>query len=163
MALEKPSWSFVLIGWEDEDFSNSELHRLPNVYFLGRKHTKEIPPYIQHVDVCINPQVVNEITEGNFPLKVVEYLAMGKPVVATATKTMREIFSSHTYLAQEAGSFTGQIEKALEENSDSLKAERLDFVQQFSWENIASNMLHCIDDSAGADETMISEAGDGGK
>src|SRR5688572_24670966 len=35
MAKNKPGWSFVLIGWEDESFQRSELHSLANVYFLG--------------------------------------------------------------------------------------------------------------------------------
>ncbi len=144
MAQEKPAWSFVLIGWEDEEFSNSYLHQLPNVYFLGRKHTKEIPNYIKHVDVCVNPQKLNEITDGNFPLKVVEYLAMGKPVVATATGTMRDIFQKHTYLAEDSVSFISLIAEAMKENSEVLKKRRLDFVNQFKWENVASSMLQCI-------------------
>ena len=145
MAEEKPSWSFVLIGWEDEVFKESRLHELSNVYFLGKKHTKVIPAYIRHFNVCINPQVVNEITAGNFPLKIVEYLAMGRPVVATATNTMREIFNQHTYLAGEDDSFVNQIEKAMQEDSDILKMERLEFVKQFNWKNVTSVMLHCIE------------------
>ena len=50
-------------------------------------------------DVCINPQKVNPITDGNYPLKIDEYLAMGKPVVATRTHTMEDVFASHTHLA----------------------------------------------------------------
>ena len=144
MAQEKPGWSFVLIGTEDENFRNSYLHQLPNVYFLGRKHTKEIPGYIKHFDVCVNPQEINEITEGNFPLKVVEYLAMGKPVVASATNTMRDIFHKHTHLAEDCDSFISHIEEALKENSGALEKQRLDFVNQFKWENVASSMLQRI-------------------
>ena len=55
-----------------------------------------MPAYLQHFDVCINPQEVNDITLGNFPLKILEYLAMGKPVVATATHLMTEVFSEHS-------------------------------------------------------------------
>ena len=39
LARSRPAWSFVLVGWEDEAFSRSLLHNLPNVYFLGRKRT----------------------------------------------------------------------------------------------------------------------------
>lgn len=43
---------------------------------------------MSHFDVCMNPQLVNEITIGNYPRKVDEYLALGKPVIATKTLTM---------------------------------------------------------------------------
>jgi teichuronic acid biosynthesis glycosyltransferase TuaH len=144
LAKARPSWSFVLIGWEDESFERSELHELANVYFLGRKHTKEVPAYIQHFDVCINPQILNEITRGNFPLKVVEYLALGKPVVGTATNTMNEVFSEHTYLAKDKEGYVQQIEKALAEDSPSMQQERLSFVRSFSWENVANLLLEAI-------------------
>ena len=60
---------------------------------------EELPKYIQHFDICINPQILNSITDGNYPLKIDEYLAMGKPIVATSTHTMRSIFAGHTHLA----------------------------------------------------------------
>lgn len=144
MAKAKPNWSFVIIGWQDERFAKSELHHLNNVCYLGRKHTDEVPAYLQNFDVCINPQVLNEITIGNFPLKIVEYLALGKPVVATATNTMKEVFSNHTYLATDKTSFLSQIEKALAEDNESMQQERIRFAKNFSWENVAGKLLECI-------------------
>lgn len=145
MAETRPDLSFVLIGWEDNEFENSSLHKLSNVYFLGKKHTKDVPAYIKHFDVCINPQVLNEITSGNFPLKIVEYLAMGKPVVATTTPTMQEIFSGHTYLADSTSSFLDQIDKALQEDNASGMQNRRDFAANFSWENVAAALLKSIE------------------
>jgi hypothetical protein len=34
-------------------------------------------------------QLSNNLTIGNYPRKIDEYLAMGKPIVATSTKTMQ--------------------------------------------------------------------------
>ena len=133
-----------MVGWEDESFQKSELHALTNVYFLGQKSTKEVPAYLEYFDVCINPQAVNDITRGNFPLKIVEYLAMAKPVVATATNTMKEIFSQHSYLADGSASFIYQTERALRENSEELRMKRINFVRQFSWENIAKGLMKYI-------------------
>ena len=48
--------------------------------------------------MCVNPQEINEITEGNFPLKVVEYLAMGKPVVASDVASLPEVVSGEHVL-----------------------------------------------------------------
>jgi len=144
LAKSRPGWSFVFIGWEDEDFAQSELHNMPNVFFLGRKHTQEVPAYIEHFNVCLNPQIVNEITIGNFPLKVVEYLALGKPVVATATNTMKEVFSEDTYLAEDKNTYLTQIEKALTENNPARQQERITFAKSFTWEKVTSVLLDCI-------------------
>ncbi|MCC9138822.1 glycosyltransferase [Pontibacter silvestris] len=144
MAKARPQWSFVFIGWEDEGFKNSELHGMSNVHFLGKKHTNEVPAYLEHFDVCINPQIVNDITRSNFPLKVVEYLAIGKPVVATATNTMNELFSEHTYLADNKDEFVQQIEKALAEDSPAMQQERLKFAGSFSWGNVVNLFMEAI-------------------
>ncbi|HAI83429.1 MAG TPA: glycosyl transferase family 1, partial [Chitinophagaceae bacterium] len=87
-ATAKPEWSLVLVGPEDEAFKQSALHQLPNVHFLGSKQPEALPEYVAAFDVCINPQLLNEVTIGNYPRKVDEYLAMGKPVVATQTEAM---------------------------------------------------------------------------
>ncbi len=58
---------------------------MKNVYFLGVKKPAETVAYIHHFKICINPQLVNPLTIGNYPRKIDEYLASGKPVVATAT------------------------------------------------------------------------------
>ncbi|QNE38270.1 glycosyltransferase family 1 protein [Hymenobacter sp. NBH84] len=146
LAQERPGWSFVLIGWEDEDFAQSDLHKMPNVFFLGRKHTQEVHAYIQHFDVCINPQVLNDITRSNFPLKILEYLALGKPVVATTTNTMTEEFSNYTYLATNKEEYLQKIEQALQEESLQKKADRIQFVQKFSWENVVKLFVKHVDE-----------------
>lgn len=144
MAKAKPEWRFVFAGEEDEPFKNSLLHQLPNVCFLGKIHKKEIPAYIQYFDVCINPQLINEITIGNFPLKIVEYLAMGKPVVATATNTMKEVFKAHTHLAITLEEYLQGIEIALTENTDELQEERIKFVEKYTWKNVAAILMEKI-------------------
>ncbi len=52
------------------------------------KKPEQTAAYIHHFTICINPQLVNPLTIGNYPRKIDEYLASGKPVVATATQAM---------------------------------------------------------------------------
>jgi len=146
LANARPRWNFIFIGWEDEAFKKSVLHTLPNVFFLGQKHTKDVPPYLLHFDVCINPQKINDITESNFPLKILEYLAVGKPVVATTTSTMTEVFSEHTYLATNASEYLIQIENALNNNLPQLAQERINFAKKFSWKKVAELLVKIIQD-----------------
>ena len=114
IALNKKEWNIVLVGPADEAFKNSELSRMANVYFPGSKKQTELPAYVHAFDVCINPQLLNQMTIGNYPRKVDEYLAAGKPVVATKTETM-EMFGENAFLCSNGDEYIAAIEQALKE------------------------------------------------
>ena len=144
LALENPHHSLVLIGPEDDAFRSGELHRLNNVHFLGNKKPEELPAYVNRFDVAINPQKLNEITIGNYPRKIDEYLAMGKPVVATKTDAM-SVFKEHVYLAEDIGDYSGLIERALRENSPERATAREDFAHSHTWENSVGQIYKLIE------------------
>jgi len=143
IAYQKPEWSVVLVGPQDEVFKASNLHRAKNVHFLGTKKPEELPAYINAFDVCLNPQLVNQVTIGNYPRKIDEYLAMGKPVVATATEAM-SIFSDYTYLAKSKEEYIGLVETALNESGASLSERRKTFALSHSWENSVKEIYKAI-------------------
>jgi glycosyltransferase involved in cell wall biosynthesis len=134
IAVTKPEWSLVLVGPEDDTFTASKLHDIPNVYFLGSKNENQLPTYLNYFDVALNPQALNELTIGNYPRKIDEYLAMGKPVVATKTKTM-EVFKDFTYLATSELEYVELILKALNEDNESKIQARIKFAHTHTWEN----------------------------
>ena len=133
VALQQPEWQIVLVGPEDDEFKASKLHEMKNVHFLGNKTPESLPSYIKSFDVTINPQLINEVTMGNYPRKIDEYLAMGKPVVATYTPFM-EYFKEFTYLAGSKEEFALQIAKALSEHNDQLAMSRRNFAFTHTWE-----------------------------
>ncbi|HEV7620304.1 MAG TPA: glycosyltransferase [Flavisolibacter sp.] len=143
LVNEKPEWNFVFIGPEDNSFKNSLLHRKNNVHFLGLKEAKELPAYLNAFDVALNPQRINEVTIGNYPRKIDEYLAMGKPVVATKTGAM-DIFAEYVYFASTAQEYKLQIQKALRENNEELEKLRIDFAKQHTWENSVAEIYKAI-------------------
>jgi teichuronic acid biosynthesis glycosyltransferase TuaH len=143
IATTRPDWNVVLVGPEDTNFIASDLHRLSNIHFLGRRDISQLPLFVQAFDVCINPQLVNVITNGNYPLKIDEYLAMGKQVVATKTKAM-ELFSDYTYLAQEPADYPGLIEKALDERDNIDKPRLIKFACSHTWENSANHIYQAF-------------------
>ena len=134
IASERPDWSIVLVGPEDDAFKASSLHQLGNVHFLGSKDPSTLPAYINSFDVCINPQIINQVTIGNYPRKIDEYLAVGKPVVATKTDAM-SIFKPYCYLAETKEDYILMIENGLKNDSPDLKIERRDFASEHTWEN----------------------------
>lgn len=144
IAKARPGWSMVLVGPEDDMFAASSLHNLSNVHFLGSKDATELPKYIKGFDVAMNPQLINDATQGNYPRKIDEYLAMGKPTVASATKAM-EYFKEYTYLGVTAQDYIELIEKALKEDNLTLAEMRKKYGTSHSWENNVNKIYKCIE------------------
>ena len=143
LAIEKPEWNFVFVGPQDQDFKSSRLHQLNNVTFTGAVDISELPEYINKFDVCINPQLLNDLTIGNYPRKIDEYLCLGKPTVATRTKAM-EMFEDHVYLAENTQEYINKIYKALAENNEENRKKRIAYAKSHSWKNNVINILSKI-------------------
>jgi glycosyltransferase involved in cell wall biosynthesis len=143
VAESRPDWNIVLVGPEDAKFKGGKLHEMKNVFFLGRKDMSELPSYIKYFNVCLNPQVVNAVTIGNYPRKIDEYLAMGKATVATKTAAM-DIFADYTYQPETKEEYIPAIEKALKEDSIEKHEARKKFAGQHTWENNVLAIYNCI-------------------
>lgn len=145
IAKQLPGYSFVFVGPEDEHFKSHPLHELKNVFFTGRKEVGELPQYIQYFDICINPQILNPITDGNYPLKIDEYLAMGKPIVATSTHTMRSVFAQYTHLAISVEEWISALEIAASEADNKKLADaRIAFAHTHSWGHSVMTIYNAI-------------------
>lgn len=144
LASSRPQYTFLFVGKQDEAFTRHPLSTLPNVIFTGLKPMEMMPAYTQAMDVCLNPQIVNEVTIGNYPRKVDEYLAMGKPVVATRTRTM-EFFKDHVYLCSSADEYRQAIDTALAHNSPALQNERIAFAHTHSWAHSVEKIYKAIE------------------
>jgi teichuronic acid biosynthesis glycosyltransferase TuaH len=144
IAVQEPDWNIVLVGPEDDHFRLSVLHQLPNIYFLGIKQTKELPQYIHSFDVCINPQLLNQMTIGNYPRKIDEYLAAGKPVVATKTEAM-EMFSDQVYLCKSKEEYIHKIQEALNEPlKETGKEARREMAKSHTWAASVNKLYRSI-------------------
>lgn len=144
MANELKDYSFVLVGKETAPFEMHKVHTLPNIYFLGEKKESEVRNYIKSFDICINPQVVTDITNGNYPRKIDEYLALGKPVVASRTKAM-EYFDGYVECCSNSGEYVDAIKKLVESGFDSGNIQkRVDFAKSHSWSNCVGNIYKIL-------------------
>ncbi len=142
IADSLPQVSLVLVGPTDTEFEKSVLKQRKNVYFLGGKKPSETAAYIRHFTICINPQLVNLLTIGNYPRKIDEYLASGKPVVATVTQAM-EMFREYTYLCESKEEYILNIQKILKEpeyTNETIRNKRRDFALTHTWENSIGSM-----------------------
>jgi glycosyltransferase involved in cell wall biosynthesis len=79
LARANPRAAVVLLG----DYRGQCRQPPPNLHFLGLRPQQDLPAYLAHSDVCLVPFKVDRLVEAVSPLKIFEYLAMGRPVVAS--------------------------------------------------------------------------------
>ncbi|NKY09160.1 glycosyltransferase family 1 protein [Cellulomonas hominis] len=57
---------------------------------LGARPAYQVPAYLQHASVLVVPHVVDDFTESLDPIKLYEYLAVGRPVISTPVAGFRD-------------------------------------------------------------------------
>ncbi len=85
VAKARPGWQLVMLG-PVAKIDPASLPRLANIRWLGAKTYKELPRYVSGWDVALLPFACNDATRFISPKKTPEYLAAGKPVVATPSR-----------------------------------------------------------------------------
>jgi len=140
IARADPGWSVVLVGpvgWGDPGTDVSRLKALGNVHFLGRKDYDQLPRYVKGFDVCIIPFVRNQSTDSSFPMKFFEYLAMGKPIVASNLSSLAPFRENEAIcrLAEGPEDFVEKIRATLAETpDDAVRNQRIEFARKNDWE-----------------------------
>jgi glycosyltransferase involved in cell wall biosynthesis len=149
IARQLPEMSLVLVGPISTDVS--VLRAYKNIYFLGQKKYEEIPHYGKVFDVAIMPWNKNKWIEFCNPVKVKEYLALGKPVVSTYYPEI-EPYSDIVYVARNYEQFISYIRAAVEENDIGLRLSRRKRVKYETWDIKVEQIKAFIDkglDSSG--------------
>ena len=144
-AAARPHWEFRLIGRTD-GCDISRAAQLPNVTFFGEKPYEELPPFLQQVDVAVIPFKLMELTRCTNPVKLYEYMAAGKPVVAARMPEVVEA-TDLVYIADDAGSFTDRLDQALAEDSVALRQRRQEWAREHNWANRARQFEQAIEAS----------------
>ena len=111
VAENRQNWNIVLIGW-NYDNTMKQLKDFRNIKYLGVKHYNELPKYGIWFDVAAIPFKEGEIAKSSSPIKLYEYMALNKPVVAT--RDLRECYRYKGILiANDKKEFIEKIEKGL--------------------------------------------------
>ncbi len=134
LAEAHPSWSLVFLGPASSDRPlGDRLPRAPNVHVLPAVPYEHLPSYLAAFDVCILPNRINAYTDGNDPLKLYDYLATGKPIVATRTAGTERL-TALIRVAADAASFVRAVEEALAEPDGALRRQRQEVARLHSWD-----------------------------
>ena len=137
LAVVRPNWTILLIGRVAVDAS--ALSRLANVVFVGSKPYTGLPAWAKAIDVCVLPYAPSAWTEHSSPLKLQEYLAAGKPIVATPFPEAQR-FGTLVQVAADGPGFVGAIEEALATNTPEQATLRQKAVQSNTWDAVVEEM-----------------------
>ena len=143
LARQRSEWSFVLlgpVGEADPDTSITALQALPNVHVMGLQPYADLPAWLAHTDVALLPLQENTYTQHMFPMKFFEYLAAGRPVVATRIPALRPYASGALLCPPDAEAFDAAIAMALEGDGPPLH-QRLALAAEHTYESRTRKML----------------------
>jgi glycosyltransferase involved in cell wall biosynthesis len=134
----------VLVGMQQEHFSMPDLPS--NVHVLGPRPYNELPAYVQAFDVALIPYVLNQHTVSVDPLKLLEYLASGRPVVSTPLPEVEKYAeqvtigdSNESFIAAVCG-LAGRSESAVASDAQ----RRMAFASGHTWQDRASTFLSFV-------------------
>ena len=128
--------SLLLVGTVDPQWEPVRFARLlkhPRVRHVGHRPFTRLPSYLRLIDVGLTPYVDTAFNRASFPLKTLEYLAAGRPVVSTDLPAVRWLGTDLIRVAA-AGEFgTAVRQAAIEARTPEVLARRRQFAADHSW------------------------------
>jgi len=133
-ARRLPEVDFVIVGEPEVDVG--DLEALPNVTLTGEVPYGDLPGHMARFDVGLLAYGMNDVNVASDPVKIYEYLAAGKPVVATRTPEIERL-GELVELSDDAEGFVANIGRALAEDDAKRRAARIEFAERNRWQDRA--------------------------
>jgi glycosyltransferase involved in cell wall biosynthesis len=118
VARKLPGWRFVIIG-STLGCNIHSARRMRNIEFVGEVSYEEVPAQLAGFDVCMIPFRITELIKATNPVKVYEYLAAGRPVVATPIPELMD-FGDKVAIASTADEFAAKLQEGLHVSQELL-------------------------------------------
>ncbi|MBD3389020.1 MAG: glycosyltransferase [Candidatus Altiarchaeales archaeon] len=146
---------FILLGQGKKyEELRSELES-DRVMFPGYVPHEEIPKYALAADIGIIPYEHTFNSNIIITLKLLEYLAMGLPVVSTNLKSIDELFGAYEFvrLSPTTEDF---IEKVLSAGFQEKSGEAVNYIKElYSWDKVTSRMVDALEEKYGKEVDVV--------
>jgi glycosyltransferase involved in cell wall biosynthesis len=120
------------------------------VCFTGRIPDEDLLRYLSTADICVDPDPSNPLNDKSTMIKVLEYMALGKPVVAYALPETKFSASEAALYARpnDELDFARQIarlmdDEALRHKMGQYGRERVE--RELAWQHSAANLLQAYE------------------
>jgi glycosyltransferase involved in cell wall biosynthesis len=121
LAQQRPEWQFLFLG--RVAVAAESLPNRPNVHFIGKRPYADLPAYAKRFDACVIPYRPGDWSFHANPIKLREYLATGKPVVAVDTPQMRK-FADVVEVTRDRAEFLAALDRVLRSPPDPEETAR---------------------------------------
>lgn len=143
VATALPESSVVLVGPVSLDRTALEALQRPNIYLLGTRPYRQLPAYVQRFDVGMIPYVLNDWTRAVDPLKQLEYLAAGIPVVCTAIPEAAK-YRDVVTVAPDAEAFVQAVQHAIASDRGAVRTRGRALARRHTWKRRTEELLGVI-------------------
>ena len=146
-AKRFPGYDFILVG-AHVDANLTSLEGLSNIHYKYEQPYNRLPDMVASFDVCLIPFVMHHpLSRFTNPVKVYEYLAAGKPVVATAIQELEIAVPPLVHLAHNEDEFARLVGKAMDERLDDyLRSRRQSWAKTQTWDSRVRNLVTVVNE-----------------
>ena len=143
LAEQRPDWSFVLIG--RIAVPDDQVPRRANIHYLGVRPYDQLPDYGAGFDAAIIPyRLTRQVINAN-PIKLREYLAMGKPVVSVSTPEIDK-YADVVRIARTREEYLAHLDAVIAAGpSESESERRIARVAPEGWDARLSQVLEIVE------------------
>ncbi|TRX72004.1 glycosyltransferase [Carboxylicivirga sp. M1479] len=120
-----------------------KINQSENIILLGYREYQQVSVYLSHADILWLPYLKSSHTERVFPLKIFEYLASGKPVIAKNLSSIQQ-YTAYLNTYSDLGSLKELLACILLEDNSDKKEQRIKIASQNTWESRLNKILHFI-------------------
>ena len=134
-SLLRPQWTWVFLG-PVEPGSKDRLDSMGGqAFWHPRVALTDVPAWISHSDACAVPYHLNAFTLASHPLKAIEYLAMGIPVVSTRVPSLLQYGDALMWVDEgDPQAYVSALDRCITESADPQRREqRRRAVEKASW------------------------------
>jgi glycosyltransferase involved in cell wall biosynthesis len=149
IARRRRDWAIVLVGPHEGLLTPKDLPEYeamagePNVHRVGFVPPDRLARYIQAMDVGLMAYRLRGWVTKVSPLKLFEYLAGGKPIVAPELEELRR-YPQWVTFARTPDEWIAAIEHSLKNDSAELAQQRIALARQNSWDARCERILELI-------------------
>jgi glycosyltransferase involved in cell wall biosynthesis len=149
--------SVVMVGpWTKVD--PATFPQRQNLHWLGGRDYADLPAYAKGFSVCLMPFALNKATEFINPTKALEYMATGKPIIATAVEDVVMQFSDVVTIAEAPEDFIAQAARhSIRPDQQRIK-RGFALVRRNSWESIVRQLEKHIEETLASKRALAVNA-----
>ncbi|OMC91583.1 glycosyltransferase, partial [Paenibacillus odorifer] len=140
IALKNKNVDFYMIGPVDRSINLDDYNNIDNIFFTNVQPYYSIPNILDGLDVTIMPFKKSKLVESVNPVKIYEYLAMAKPVIAIRydeTKKFGDLIYTYETIEEFDSILKGLLTECID---DEVINNRIRFAKQNSWKERTSQL-----------------------